>query len=93
MSSEVNVMHERARERFSARVEGQDCELDYHLEDGVMTILHTGVPAQVGGRGIAAALTKAAFEWAREQGYKVRPACSYAAVFARRHPEYGEWVT
>jgi predicted GNAT family acetyltransferase len=42
----------------------------------------------VGGRGIASALVQAAMEVARAEGWKVVPACSYAAAWMRRHPEY-----
>ena len=72
------------------QVEGFDCELDYRLDAGVMTILHTGVPPAVGGRGIAAQLTRAALAFARKEGLRVRPACSYAAAFMRRHAQYAD---
>jgi predicted GNAT family acetyltransferase len=44
----------------------------------------------VGGRGIAAELTKFALDTARANGWKVRPLCSYAEVYMRRHPEYND---
>ena len=64
------------------------CELDYTLADHVMTITHTGVPAEVGGRGIASALVQAAMDAARAERWKVVPACSYASAWIKRHPEY-----
>lgn len=85
MSEEVQ--HLRDAQRFELVVEGHRCELDYHLSDGVMTITHTGVPPAVEGRGLASRLVGAAFAAADAQGWKVRPACSYAAVWAQRHPE------
>ena len=84
----LEIRHDAAAQRFSVRVEGQDCELDYRLAAGVMTLPHTGVPQAVGGRGIAAALVKAALELARREHWRVVPACSYAALYVRRHPEY-----
>jgi len=86
------IQHDRIAHRFETQVDGAECELDYTLTPGltaaVMTITHTGVPAAVGGRGIASALVQAAFEAARSEGWKVVPACSYAAVWIGRHPEY-----
>lgn len=86
------IQHDRAAHRFETRVDGAKCELDYTLAAGltatVMTITHTGVPPEVGGRGIASALVQAAFDAARNEGWKVVPACSYAAVWIGRHPEY-----
>lgn len=85
-----DIRHERAAGRFETRVEGALCVLDYRLADGLMTITHTGVPPQVEGRGIASALTQAAMETARAEGWKVVPACSYAAAWLRRHPEFAD---
>jgi predicted GNAT family acetyltransferase len=82
------VRHYPERRRFETTVDGHDCEIDYQLANGVMTITHTGVPAPVGGRGIAAEMTRFALDTARTNGWKVVPACSYAAAFMRRHPEF-----
>lgn len=88
--SDVEVRHAAAQSRFSALVDGVECELDYRRTGNTMVITHTGVPEAVGGRGIAGTLTRAALEWARAEGLKVSPQCSYAAVFFRRHPEYAD---
>ena len=64
--------------------------VDYTLRDGVMTLTHTEVPPPIGGRGIAAELTRTALDTARRKGWKVVPACSYAAAFIRRHPEFAD---
>lgn len=83
-----DIHHLAAAQRFETHVDGFTCELDYSLRDGVMTITHTGVPSEVGGRGIASELVRAAFEAARSEGWKVVPACSYAQVWIGRHPDY-----
>jgi predicted GNAT family acetyltransferase len=82
-------VHDIEGHRFLVVVDGHHCVLEYRLSGSVMTITFTGVPAEVGGRGIAAKLTRAALDAARVEGWKVVPACSYAAAFIRRHPEYG----
>jgi len=74
--------------RFEALVDGHTCEVDYRLQAGLMLITHTGVPRPLEGRGLAAALVQHALQWAREQGLKVRPVCSYVQVYMRRHPEW-----
>lgn len=87
---DLAIRHDPAAGTFSVDVEGQRCVLQYALHAGVMRIVHTGVPEAVGGRGIAAALTRTALEAARAAGWKVLPACSYAAAFVARHPEYAD---
>ncbi|HTH69354.1 MAG TPA: GNAT family N-acetyltransferase [Rhodanobacter sp.] len=82
------IQHDRVARRFETRVEEVPCLLDYTLDAGVMTITHTEVPAAVGGRGIASALVQEAMITARAEGWKVVPACSYAAAWVQRHPEY-----
>jgi len=86
------IEHDEARQRFECTEEGLLCVLDYRLSGTVMTITHTGVPQAVGGRGIAADLTRHALDTARGRGWKVRPVCSYAAAYIKRHPEYQDLV-
>lgn len=73
--------------RFEIVVDGHTAVADYTLVDGVMTITHTEVPSELGGRGIAGELVKAALDHARAKGLKVRPECSYAASYMQRRPE------
>lgn len=81
------IEHDRANRRFVARVDGVEAHLEYDLDGATMTITHTIVPEAIGGRGIASHLVGAAFAAAREQGWKVRPQCSYAAAWAQKHPD------
>ncbi|HEY0178877.1 MAG TPA: GNAT family N-acetyltransferase [Dokdonella sp.] len=92
MTQEFTITRNDAARRFETSVDGALCVLEYRLHDGVLAIVHTGVPDAVGGRGIAAALTKAALDAARAEGWRVRPQCSYAAVYLTRHPEYADLV-
>lgn len=77
-----------AQSRFEWTEAGVLCVLDYQLQNSVLTVLHTGVPDAVGGRGIAADLTRYALDTARKQGLKVRPLCSYTAAYINRYPDY-----
>ncbi|HEX3849223.1 MAG TPA: GNAT family N-acetyltransferase [Steroidobacteraceae bacterium] len=81
------IEHDASGQRFSTEVDGFRAHLDYTLTGNVMNIMHTRVPDQIGGRGIAATLTRAALEAAREAGWKVNAVCSYAAAYLARHPE------
>jgi uncharacterized protein len=85
--STLDIRHNEAAERFEAIVGGQLARADYRLEHDVMRIFHTEVPPAFEGRGIAARLVSAAFEYAREKGLEVLPACSYVRDYVRRHPE------
>lgn len=87
---ELDIQHHPESHRFEALVEGLRCEVDYRLSPGTMHIEHTRVPPQLEGRGLAAALVQRALGWARSQGLKVDPVCSYVAAYLRRHPEWSD---
>jgi predicted GNAT family acetyltransferase len=84
----LNIVHHPEIGRFEAFVDGLRCEADYQLRGQTMHMTHTGVPSALEGRGIAAAMVLAALTWARAQGYKVNPVCSYVCVYIKRHPEW-----
>ena len=88
-SKPLEIIHDAAKHRFSTVVDGHTCEIDYRLEGKTMVITHTGVPEPVGGRGIANLLTRFAVQVAEAQGWTIQPACSYAATWFKRNPEYG----
>lgn len=75
---------------FSTRVDGHSAHVDFHRTDGTIVITHTSVPSEIGGRGVAAELTRAVFDAARREGLKVSPACSYAAAWLQKHPDYAD---
>ena len=81
------VRHDEAAQRFVVELDGHRGELEYELAGGVMRLVHTGVPAEIGGRGVASDLVRHAVDFARARGYKVRPQCSYASAWMQRHPE------
>lgn len=64
--------------------------LTWSERDGVRWAEHTLVPTPIGGRGVAMRLVEAMVADARENGFKIGPACSYVAVAFQRHPEWAD---
>ena len=58
-----------------------------HVDLGKQTldIYRTFVPNVLRGRGVAAALTEQALEYAERSGYSVIPSCSYVERYIERH--------
>ncbi|NUZ07833.1 N-acetyltransferase [Schlegelella sp. ID0723] len=81
------ITHQPDQHRFVAELDGARGNLAYELGDGLMTITHTHVASELEGRGVGAALVEAALDLARRQGLKVRPVCSYANAYMKKHPE------
>lgn len=86
------IEHDVAGKCFELRLESHRCVLDYTLNHNVMTITHTGVPSALGGRGLAAEITKFALDYAQSQGWRVIPQCSYVAAYIQKHPQYAPLI-
>ena len=83
-----DIFHNAALGRFETTVEGNLCVIDYRREGSIVYLTHVGVPRPVGNRGIAAALTQAAFDWARAEGVQIVPVCPYVVAWIKRHRGY-----
>lgn len=84
----MEIIHNEKQHRFYTEIEGHTAYVAYNLTDKGLDIRHTIVPDALSGRGIAAALVKAAYDYAMSQGLKPIATCSYAVAWLKRHPEY-----
>ncbi|MCJ2181508.1 N-acetyltransferase [Novosphingobium sp. 1949] len=64
--------------------------LTWTERDGVRVAEHTLVPPEIGGRGVAGRLVEAMVADARENHFRIAPACSYVAAAFARHPEWAD---
>lgn len=85
MTNENQVIHNEQEQSFEMFVDGHRAHLDYRRLGGqTLDYCHTFVPDELRGRGLAAIVTAAALDYAREHGFTVRPSCSYVEVFMKR---------
>lgn len=80
---------------FTAEVEGASATGELTLRrvaDGIWNANHTGVPSEIGGRGVGKALVQAMVEDARQRGYRVVPGCPFVAKLFERKPDWAEGV-
>jgi predicted GNAT family acetyltransferase len=82
---EPTIEHEPGR--FVARIGDAEAYLVYERGERVLDIVHTYTPPALRGRDLAAALTRAALAYARAEGLRVVPTCSYTQRFLARHPD------
>lgn len=86
---QLDIRHDTVRHRFSATVEDHDCFVEYVQQDDVLRIFSTQVPTAVGNRGIAAALTEHALQYAEAHALSIDPVCPYTAAYLRRRAARG----
>ena len=84
---EYKIQHQPEQKLFKTEVEGRTAFVQYRLLNGGLDIIHTIVPRPLEGQGIAAALVKAAYDYAVANGLKPKATCSYAVAWLQRHPE------
>ena len=92
MRDAFDVQHQPAQQRFVTVIDGVEGVLDYEQRDGMLCLTHTGVPSQIGGRGVGGALVHTALEYARSKGLKIVPSCAYVAAYIARNPQYRDLV-
>lgn len=83
----LSIEHHPEAQRFEARLDGHLASCDYRRDGGLLVLHHTEVPPAFQGHGVAAALVARTLDWARTEGLRVRPTCSYVATYMRRNPE------
>lgn len=86
------VRDNTAEHRYEARIGDQIAELVYSRHGNEIVLVHTGVPRELEGRGIAGRLAQFALEDARAKRLRVVARCPYVVTYLERHPEYADIV-
>jgi predicted GNAT family acetyltransferase len=92
MAESSSVSHDPAAGRFEIATGAGPGVLTYRRRGDALEILHTEVPDAAEGQGFAAALARAALDYARSSGQRVIPSCRYVASYIERHPGYADLV-
>ncbi len=88
MTVELTVQHNPNRSRFEIQIGDHLAELDYTLNAGVITFTHTGVPAELEGKGLGSKLARAGLDYARANSLKVVSTCWFINGYLDRNLEY-----
>ena len=78
------------RQRFELEVEGHIAFVTYRKSQGAITLVHTEVPPELGGRGVGSKLGRATLDAVRAQRRKLIIECDFIRSFVNKHPEYGD---
>lgn len=78
----MDIQHDKDEMKFYVMVEGKEAKLLYRkLDDGTLDFFSTFVPPEGRGMGIAGQLTDFGVAYAKANGFKVRPTCSYVEKY------------
>lgn len=95
MNVELDALEVRDNEdarRYEAAMAGKLAFIQYQREGDQIIFVHTEVPTELEGHGVATKMARFALDDARSRHLAVIPLCPYVASFIRRHPEYADLV-
>ena len=78
--------------RFELEREGKTAWLEYNLAGNILQLVHTEVPPESRGLGLASELAKSALDWARDTHTKVDVICPVVLSYIEKHPEYRDLI-
>lgn len=78
------------RSRFELDVDGVTAFVTYRKNDGLITLVHTEVPPELGGRGIGSKLGRATLDAVRAQGRKLAVECDFIRNFMGKNAGYND---
>jgi len=92
VSDEPAVVDERSASRFKLDIDGHTAQLVYGRKGDHLTLVHTEVPEELGGRGLGGKLVRAAVDVAEAQHLTIVPECEFARGWLEGHPDVASRV-
>ncbi|MGH2517128.1 MAG: GNAT family N-acetyltransferase [Ktedonobacterales bacterium] len=89
----ATVKNNEAEQRYELEIDGYLAVIEYERGPERMLFLHTEVPPELEGHGVAGKLARFALEDARARHLAVVPICPFMADFIRQHQEYADLVS
>jgi predicted GNAT family acetyltransferase len=86
--NDLKIENNQGAQRWEAYLDQHMAVAEYRRRRDTVFFIHTEVPRELEGRGVASMLVKAALDDARTQHLAVVPFCPFVAGYIRRHPEY-----
>jgi predicted GNAT family acetyltransferase len=90
--ADIELKNNEAIHNFELFVNGHRAFIDYKTKDNKIYLVHTEVPAELKGMGVAEALVEKTFNYIEQHQLKMVPLCSYIRIFLKRHPEWNRLV-
>jgi hypothetical protein len=82
------LIHNSDNNQYEYQIEGHIAKIQYEVIDGKYHLTHTIVPKELGGRGIAKALTKDVLTALQSDGKKAVAGCSFIVKYKENNPEW-----
>ena len=84
----LKIENNQGAQRWEAHLNQYVALTEYRRRGETIFFIHTEVPPELEGQGVASQLVKTALDDARRQHLAVVPFCPFVAGYIRRHPDY-----
>lgn len=81
------IRHEPHENRLSQSFDDGEVWVDYARQGDTLSLLHVEADTPLRGTGAAGTFMQSVADFARAEGLKLRPVCSYAVSWLKRHRE------
>ena len=92
MEMNEKIIANESKKRFELEVEGYVAFIDYIKKNNKIFLVHTEVPEELKGKGVAARIVKLALEEIERRQAQLVPICPYVRSYLKRHPEWNRLV-
>ncbi|MGH7563240.1 MAG: GNAT family N-acetyltransferase [Gemmatimonadota bacterium] len=90
---QIDIKHDRERQRFVAQLDGKEANLQYsQTDEKTLDYESTFVPVEFRKQGVGERLVMEALGFARDNGYEVIPTCPFVRHVLEEHSEYDDVV-
>jgi predicted GNAT family acetyltransferase len=88
MYEDIQLINNTDIHNFEIFVDGHRAFIDYRQHGDKFLLVHTEVPPELEGQGVAAALVEKTFKYLEANNFKIVPYCEYIKAYLKRHPEW-----
>lgn len=87
--NDLEVIKKDESKRFELNIDGHIAFIDFTQRGtDVIKLIHTEVPEELGGRGIAAVLVEKTLQYLEKKMFTLYPICPYVFAYIKKHPEW-----
>lgn len=92
-AAQITIADNADKERYEIRADGKLAGfVKYHLQPGLIELVHTEINDEFEGRGLGSRLISFALDDARERRLAVLPSCPFVNDYIQRHRQYADLV-
>jgi predicted GNAT family acetyltransferase len=84
----IPLVNNEALHNFELIIDDARSFIDYKQKGDKVYLIHTEVPHEMEGKGIAPALVEKTFIYLEQHNLKIVPLCTYMVTYLKRHPEW-----